>query len=110
MITPDIVPTSGSTTAKSSGDLFRPTASFLESRATRVHKMSEHDRSKAIAPQDHLAEQFRQLKILRAKVRQAEAELLRKPGKGTDPQQRREIEIDGLAGSTRSRTTPTKRN
>ena len=110
MITPDIVPTSGSTTAKSSGDLFRPTASFLETRATRVHKMSEHDRSKASAPKDHLAEQFRQLKILRAKVRQAEAELLRKPGKGTDPRQSRDLEIDRLAGSPRSRTTSTKRN
>ena len=72
--------------------------------------MSEHDRSKAIALKDHLAEQFRQLKILRAKVRQAEAELLRKPGKGSDPQQSRDIEIDRLAGSTRSRTTSTKRN
>jgi hypothetical protein len=72
--------------------------------------MSEHDRSKAIVPKDHLAEQFRQLKILRAKVRQAEAELLRKPGKGTDPQQSGDLEIDTLAGSTRSRTTSTKRN
>lgn len=110
MILPDIVPTSGSTTTRSSGDLFRPTASFLETRPTRVHEMSEHDRNKATAPKDHLAEQFRQLKILRAKVRQAEADLLRKPGTGTDPQQSRDLEIDRLAGSTRSRTTSTKRN
>ena len=72
--------------------------------------MSEHDRSKAIAPKDHLAEQFRQLKILRAKVRQAEAALLRKPGKAADLQQRRDLEIDRLADATPSPATPTKRN
>ncbi|MGH9810128.1 MAG: hypothetical protein ACRD9W_23235 [Terriglobia bacterium] len=71
--------------------------------------MSEHDRSKAIALKDHLAEQFRQLKILRAKVRQAEAELLRKPGKGTDLQQSRDLEIEQLASATRQ-TTSTKRH
>ena len=69
--------------------------------------MSEHDRSKAIAPKD-LAEQFRQLKILRAKVRQAEAELSREPGKGPDLQQNRDLERN--TGSTPSRTTSTKRD
>jgi hypothetical protein len=68
--------------------------------------MSEHDRSKATAPKD-LAEQFRQLKILRAKVRQAEAEHSRKPGKGTELQ--RDLEIERFAGAA-PRTTSTKRD
>ena len=70
--------------------------------------MSVQDRSKATTLKN-LAEQFRQLKILRAKVRQAEAELSRKPGKGTDLQQNRDLEIEGLTGATSSRTTSTKR-
>jgi hypothetical protein len=69
--------------------------------------MSEHDRSRAATPKD-LAEQFRQLKILRAKVRQAEAELSRKPAKGTDHHQDRDLER--LTGVTPSRTTTPKRN
>ncbi|MEO8834189.1 MAG: hypothetical protein ABI407_18375 [Bradyrhizobium sp.] len=71
--------------------------------------MSEHDRSKATTPKD-LTEQFRQLKILRAKVRQAEAKLSRKPGKGTDRQQSGDLEIERFAGATPSRTTSTKRD
>jgi len=95
--------------------ILRPTASFLETRPTwirslpRVRMMSEHDRSKATTPKD-LTEQFRQLKILRAKVRQAEAKLSRKPGKGTDRQQSRDLEIERFAGATPSRTTSTKRD
>jgi hypothetical protein len=70
--------------------------------------MSEHDRSKVAAPADHLAEQFRQLKILRAKVRQAEAELSRRPGDSTAKQHHCDIQIDRLARPRRSRTTPNK--
>jgi hypothetical protein len=69
--------------------------------------MSEHDRSKATTPMD-LAEQFRQLKILRAKVKQAEAELSRK--QGTDIQQSRDLEIERFASARPSRTTSTKRD
>jgi hypothetical protein len=68
--------------------------------------MSERDRTRPAAPKD-LAEQFRQLKILRAKVMQAEAELSRKPAKGTDRQQDRDLER--FTGVTPSRTTSTKR-
>jgi hypothetical protein len=67
--------------------------------------MSEHDRSRAATPKD-LAEQFRQLKILRAKVRQAEAELSRKPAKGTD----QDRDLKRFVGVTRPRTTSTKRS
>jgi hypothetical protein len=68
--------------------------------------MPEHDRARAATPKD-LVEQFRQLKILRAKVRQAEAELSRKPAKGTDHQQDRDLER--FTGVTPPRTTSTKR-
>jgi hypothetical protein len=67
--------------------------------------MSEHDRSKVTTPEQHLAEQFRQLKILRAKVKQAEAELLCQPeGNDTEPKR------DQFANRTRSRTTTIKRD
>lgn len=66
--------------------------------------MSEHNRSKAATPKD-LAEQFRELKMLRAKVRQAEAELSRKPAKATQDR-----DLERLTGVTPSRTTTTKRN
>jgi hypothetical protein len=69
--------------------------------------MSERDRRKATTPKD-LAEQFRELKILRAKVRQAEAELSRKPRRSTEED--RDLEIDRFAGVTPSRPTSTKRN
>ena len=69
--------------------------------------MSERDRRKATAPKD-LAEQFRELKILRAKVRQAEAELSRKPRRSSEEDH--DLEIDRFAGATPSRTTSTKRN
>jgi hypothetical protein len=109
---PDIVPTSGSTTAKSSGD-HTPSGGFVSGNTTylnsitpRVRIMSEHDRSRAATPKD-LAEQFRELKILRAKVRQAEAKLSRKPGKEADLQQDRDLKR--FTGATRPRTTTTKR-